>query len=174
MKLTKEMAGRLKPAGPPRALPKVMGEAPTQAHLRQRLEALRLVLESEHVAASRTAYRLESRANAANGFSHAARAAKARKVKEQRAVGARLALPLLRPFRDWSESPIVDWFAVRLVRIAPRPLDTDNLEAAFKALRDGMAQTFGVDDRDPRVRYVVDQAKGPAAVEAYLYARRSE
>ncbi len=38
----------------------------------------------------------------------------------------------------------------------------------------GVAVRIGVDDRDPRVRYVVDQAKGPAAVEAYLYARRSE
>lgn len=40
---------------------------------------------------------------------------------------------------------------IRLVRIAPRALDSDNLQRAFKAVRDEVAAWLGVDDRDPRV-----------------------
>ena len=35
---------------------------------------------------------------------------------------------------------------VTLTRIAPRPLDTDNLSGGFKACRDGVADWLGVDD----------------------------
>jgi hypothetical protein len=51
---------------------------------------------------------------------------------------------------------------VTLVRIAPRALDDDNLVSGFKALRDGIAKRLGVDDRDPRVRFVYDQRRGRA------------
>lgn len=51
---------------------------------------------------------------------------------------------------------------VRLVRIAPRALDDDNLRSAFKALRDGIADRLGVKDNDPRVRWEYDQARGRA------------
>jgi hypothetical protein len=78
--------------------------------------------------------------------------------------------------REWEQPGVapIDFWAVRLVRVAPRPVDSDNAESCLKSVRDGIADAFGVDDLDSRVRYVVDQAKGPAAVEAYLYARRSE
>ncbi len=36
--------------------------------------------------------------------------------------------------------------AVRLTRIAPRELDSDNLPMSMKALRDGTADAFGCDD----------------------------
>ena len=49
---------------------------------------------------------------------------------------------------------------VRLIRIAPRELDDDNLAGGCKALRDGIADWFGIDDRDPRVRWQYAQAKG--------------
>lgn len=49
---------------------------------------------------------------------------------------------------------------VTLVRVAPRELDDDNLASGFKALRDGIAARLGVDDRDPRVRFVYGQTKG--------------
>jgi len=48
--------------------------------------------------------------------------------------------------------------AVRLTRVAPRPLDDDNLQRALKAVRDGVADWLGVDDRDPRVRWFYAQA----------------
>ncbi len=54
--------------------------------------------------------------------------------------------------------------AVRLTRIAPRKLDDDNLQGAFKAIRDEVAAYFGVDDADPRIRFEYAQAKGKASV----------
>lgn len=49
---------------------------------------------------------------------------------------------------------------VTLMRVAPRPLDTDNLASAFKGLRDGIADRLGVKDNDPRVEWRYEQAKG--------------
>ena len=51
---------------------------------------------------------------------------------------------------------------VRVVRVAPRDLDDDNLARACKAVRDEVARWLGVDDRDPRVTWHVGQAKGRA------------
>ncbi|QWP79213.1 hypothetical protein J5226_12850 [Lysobacter sp. K5869] len=49
---------------------------------------------------------------------------------------------------------------VVLCRIAPRRLDGDNLQAAFKALRDGIADRYGIPDNDPRIRWDYDQQRG--------------
>lgn len=52
---------------------------------------------------------------------------------------------------------------VKLTRIAPKAggtLDGDNLQSAFKALRDGIAARLGVDDADPRVTWEYAQALG--------------
>lgn len=52
---------------------------------------------------------------------------------------------------------------VTLTRIAPKAgwtLDGDNLQSAFKALRDGIAARLGVDDADPRVVWLYRQAVG--------------
>jgi hypothetical protein len=48
-----------------------------------------------------------------------------------------------------------------LVRIAPRMLDDDNLQGAFKSIRDEVASFFGVDDgpRGP-IRWCYEQQKG--------------
>lgn len=51
---------------------------------------------------------------------------------------------------------------VTLIRVAPRPLDDDNLASGFKALRDGIAARFGVDDADPRIRFKYEQVRGKA------------
>lgn len=50
---------------------------------------------------------------------------------------------------------------VTLVRCSPRLLDDDNAVGAMKAVRDEVAAWLGVDDRDPRVRFVVEQEKVP-------------
>ena len=42
---------------------------------------------------------------------------------------------------------------VTITRIAPRPLDDDNLASGCKALRDGIADRLGVKDNDPRVTW---------------------
>ena len=50
--------------------------------------------------------------------------------------------------------------AVTLTRIAPRALDDDNVRGAMKAIRDGIADSLGVNDRDPRVRWIYGQRRG--------------
>lgn len=49
---------------------------------------------------------------------------------------------------------------VKLIRVAPRPLDTDNLAGALKAVRDEVAKQLVVND-DPKsaVTWEVDQMK---------------
>lgn len=49
---------------------------------------------------------------------------------------------------------------VRLVRLSPSALDDDNLRGALKAVRDGVADRLGVDDRDPRVTWEYAQERG--------------
>lgn len=58
---------------------------------------------------------------------------------------------------------------VRIVRVAPRQLDSDNAESAAKSVRDGVADALGVHDRDPRVVWLVDQERGQACVRVELY-----
>lgn len=76
--------------------------------------------------------------------------AKAKRAKEHRhaAMVVPVALPL----------PAV----VTLTRIAPRPLDDDNLAHAFKALRDGIADRFGVADNHPDLTWRYAQRQGGA------------
>lgn len=49
---------------------------------------------------------------------------------------------------------------VRITRIAPRALDSDNLAGSQKHVRDGVADWLGINDRDPRIQWVYAQAKG--------------
>ena len=49
--------------------------------------------------------------------------------------------------------------SIRLTRCAPRTLDSDNLQAALKATRDSVAEWLGIDDADPRVRWLYEQEK---------------
>jgi len=49
--------------------------------------------------------------------------------------------------------PVDGGAAVTLVRLAPRRLDDDNLRGVLKAIRDGVADRLGIDDRDTRVRW---------------------
>ena len=51
---------------------------------------------------------------------------------------------------------------VTLIRVAPRKLDDDNLASGCKAIRDGIADRFGVDDGDPRIRFKYEQVRGKA------------
>jgi hypothetical protein len=52
-------------------------------------------------------------------------------------------------------------WTVRMVRIAPRELDNDNLRNALKATRDAVTKQLGFrDDRDPRLRWLYGQERG--------------
>jgi hypothetical protein len=79
-------------------------------------------------------------------------AARSRRVKKERDM-ARLCTPIM---------PLP--CEVTIVRISPGELDDDNLRGALKGVRDGIADRFGIDDRDPRVTWVYAQerAKGYA------------
>lgn len=46
---------------------------------------------------------------------------------------------------------------VRLTRVAPKVLDSDNLASAFKAARDAIARRLGIDDGDPRIKFEYEQ-----------------
>jgi len=59
---------------------------------------------------------------------------------------------------------------VRLTRIGCQPLDGDNLQAAFKGIRDQLARLIGVDDGSDKVRFEYAQE----AVRKRQYAVRIE
>ncbi len=71
---------------------------------------------------------------------------KAKRVKSQR-FAARAMTPVM-------SLPVV----VKLTRLSRSRLDDDNLRGALKAVRDGIADAFGVPDNDPRLRFEYDQA----------------
>lgn len=81
-------------------------------------------------------------------------AAKAKRVKSQRAAVSRV-MP------TWNSGPLL---IIRLTRVGPRTLDTDNLAAALKGHRDAVAARLRVDDASPLVRWEYHQAKGEPAV----------
>jgi len=77
-------------------------------------------------------------------------------TKARRVARERRELELFVPFHPFP-LPCV----VTLTRIAPRPLDDDNLVSCFKGCRDSLAVRLGVpDDRDPRVVWKYDQRRG--------------
>jgi hypothetical protein len=84
---------------------------------------------------------------------------RARRVRGERAAVREALAPLPLPEGPW---------LVRLFRLAPRRLDDDNATASMKAVRDEVAAWLGVDDRDPRVRFIVEQER------AKTYAVRIE
>lgn len=61
--------------------------------------------------------------------------------------------------RVW-RCPVVPRMRVTITRIAPRSLDSDNVQSAFKAFRDGIADHFGVDDRADWYEWRYEQRKG--------------
>lgn len=50
---------------------------------------------------------------------------------------------------------------VTMTRLSPGVLDSDNLQGALKAVRDGVADAFGMADNDPRIqrRYAQEKCK---------------
>lgn len=54
--------------------------------------------------------------------------------------------------------------SVLMVRVSPGTLDDDNIRGAFKAIRDGIADAVGSDDRNPLIVWEYGQRKGKPAV----------
>lgn len=104
--------------------------------------------------------RLVSEANARGSWhAGASRAAAQRKVVTEALRGhPSLVLPV--------------YATVRIVRVAPRGLDDDNLSRAAKAVRDAVAEWLGVDDRYPGVSWIYAQRRAKAyAVEIDISQR---
>ena len=81
-------------------------------------------------------------------------AARAKRVKRQRAI---IALILAPHRRALPALPVV----VTITRCSPGTMDDDNATASAKAVRDAVAEHLGVDDRDPRVTWRVEQRRAP-------------
>ena len=62
--------------------------------------------------------------------------------------------------------------SVTITRVAPSSgLDDDNAVSSAKACRDAVAQVLGIDDRDPRVDWLVRQERGKWAVRIRIEPR---
>lgn len=61
---------------------------------------------------------------------------------------------------------------VTLTRLAPRRLDSDNNVGSLKAVRDGVADALGIDDRDPRVTWLYGQEKAKGYAVRITITRR--
>lgn len=61
-----------------------------------------------------------------------------------------------------------------LTRVAPRQLDSDNLQSAFKAVRDEVAAQVGIDDGSDRWHWEYHQRKGAPGVEVVLQILQPE
>jgi hypothetical protein len=77
--------------------------------------------------------------------------ARARKVKEARG-NARMVV--MQRARNWTLP-----CTITLTREGPGTLDDDNLPGALKAIRDGIADAFGTDDRTPKIQWKYDQVR---------------
>ena len=80
--------------------------------------------------------------------------ARARRAKTQRTAAHTLAREHVSGLVDTPLS-----LTVTITRIAPGKLDDDNLTGSAKHVRDGIADALGIDDGDPRITWVVEQAK---------------
>jgi hypothetical protein len=100
------------------------------------------------------AIRTESEANLRENWH-----VKAKRVRMQRQI-TRVVVgqELIRSSEPWEEN---GKHTITLTRIAPRPLDTDNLARSFKAIRDGIADALGIDDGSKRLTWNYTQEKGP-------------
>ena len=94
---------------------------------------------------------------------------RAKRVKNQR-LAARLALlPYAHELRALAALGGV--IRVELVRVSPRKLDSDNLQGALKAVRDGVADALGLDDGSARYRWEYSQLKGQPSVSVTIAAQ---
>jgi hypothetical protein len=94
----------------------------------------------------------------ANRASHEHWRKRHKRAKGQREVAKFVISTLLRIRPEYGRDTTV----VTLTRIAPRKLDTDNLQGALKAVRDGVADALGIDDGAGKVAWAYGQEKGRA------------
>lgn len=102
--------------------------------------------------------KIPSVANLRLSWAAKAKMVKAQRTKVRQALQCMAAAPL----------PHAAPLTVVLTRVAPRSLDTDNLVASLKAVRDGVADYLGVDDGSAQLDWQYVQRKGTCAVEVEI------
>lgn len=124
--------------------------------LSRRFKAISALAAAEPLAQILVPGELKRVVNVSEGKSPGAQAARREQQREYKSRGRGIAqqLDLQRLYIE--HGPLV----VRLVRVSPQSMDGDNLEAALKRVRDGIAEIIGIDDRESAVEYVADQRKG--------------
>lgn len=60
---------------------------------------------------------------------------------------------------------------IMIIRVGPRRLDDDNLQAACKYVRDEIARKVGIDDGSPKYTWMYDQRIGEYGVEVEITTR---
>ena len=85
-------------------------------------------------------------------------AQRARRARKQRKVACAYARAAFA-----AHGPTCAPLTVTLTRLASRKLDSDNLVASLKAVRDGVADALGLDDGDERLTWRYAQEKMPRA-----------
>ena len=126
--------------------------------LERRLRALQIIAEAHEPLASLTlpGVHLTGTTNGSQGVTIAGRRARRARQRGLGSMGHNAAASLrLRALLDQHGALVV-----RVVRVAPRALDDDNLAATLKRVRDGLARHLGVDDKHPCVEYVPDADRG--------------
>jgi hypothetical protein len=138
----------------------------SDAFRQKALAMARVSTHDAHVEAS-ARYELKNPLNGSGGTTRGARMAANERRRTERGLGSVLALML---HKGRLLDSVGRQCAVVLTRVSPRPFDDDNLAAAFKSIRDGMATRWDIDDGDDAVVWLYDWCKGPdAKVEARIW-----
>lgn len=93
--------------------------------------------------------------NEANG-SHGHWRVKAERRKEQRLEAK---VECVAAFRCYKGEDVLFPSIVTMSRMSAGTLDDDNLRVSLKAVRDGIADAFGLPDNDPRIEWRYGQEK---------------
>lgn len=107
-----------------------------------------VVMTAAHVVCVLLPLRIESTANLREHWTARARRASTHRITAR--------VQLMAAHRNKPDLPVT----IALTRIAPRQLDGDNLQSAFKATRDGVADWLGRPDNHPSLTWVYAQRKG--------------
>lgn len=134
------------------------------AQLEAFVDAVLLCRDDEPIAAKVVPLTIESTANLREHW-----AEKAERAKKHRRALHLVVRAMLARTPDWQGLSAGRCAVVRLVRVAPAELDSDNLASALKGCRDGVADAMGINDRDPRVTFIADQERGPACLRVEVY-----
>lgn len=84
---------------------------------------------------------------------------KAPRARNQRGGALLMVRPTIRIHYTRKELQAVSHITIKLTRTAPRTMDTDNLQRALKAIRDGIADALEIDDGSPKLTWAYSQEK---------------